>query len=139
MVNEQGHLIHQHHDQLAYLDTTMREILHILHCLDIASEVLHTPIKGPPTTDHHSEPVPQPTQPSTQVSNARLSLPEKYDRTLSKCSGFLLQCSLYFAYQTGSPIIERSKGALGYFPADRKGSGVGYGPLGERRGGAGFL
>ena len=38
-----------------------------------------------------------------------LSLPEKYDGTLSKCCGFLLQCSLYFTHQMGAPTTERCK------------------------------
>ncbi|KAK6300786.1 hypothetical protein J4Q44_G00288840, partial [Coregonus suidteri] len=96
-VNEQGHLLHQHHDQLARLGTAMEEVLRVLHR------------RGPPTTGCHSEPAPQTTQPSTQVSDARLSLPEKYATTPSKCCGVLLQCSLYFVYQTGVPTTEGSK------------------------------
>ena len=51
---------------------------------------------------------PQPTQPSTQVSDARRSLPEKYVSTPLKCHGFLLRCSHYFTYQTGAPTTKRS-------------------------------
>jgi hypothetical protein len=39
-VEEQGHLLHQHHDQLALLGTTMKEVLHVLHRLDTTSEGL---------------------------------------------------------------------------------------------------
>lgn len=62
-------------------------------------------------SEGHSEPVPQPSQLSTQVNDALLSLSEMYDSTLSKCRGFLLQCSLYFAYQMGATTTERSKDA----------------------------
>ena len=67
---------------------------------------LSIPIKGPLTTGRHSEPVPQPTQPSAQVSDDLLFLQEKYDGTPSKCRSFLLQCSVY---QTGALTTERSQ------------------------------
>jgi hypothetical protein len=49
MVKEQGHLLHQHHDQLALLGTTMKEVLHVLNRLNTSSEVLHTSDGWPPT------------------------------------------------------------------------------------------
>ena len=55
------------------------------------------------------EPAHQSVQQSAQVSDASLFLPDKYDGTPSKCSGYLLQCSLYFAHQMGIPTTERSK------------------------------
>ena len=63
-VNEQGHLLHQHHDQLAELGTAMVDVLHFLHRLKTLSKALHTPIRGPPTMGRHRESVLQPTQPS---------------------------------------------------------------------------
>ena len=82
-------------------NTTTSWLYHVLHHLDTTCEVLQSSDRGPPTMGRHSKPVPEPTQPSTQVSVARLSLPEKYGSTPLKCCGFLLQCSLYFAYQSG--------------------------------------
>jgi hypothetical protein len=87
----------------------MEELLHIFHRLDTTSEALPTPIRGHPTTGRHSEPVPQPTQPSAQVGDVRLSLSDKYDGTRSKYHCIPLQCSLYFAHQKGAPTTERSK------------------------------
>ena len=98
-VEEQGHLLYHHYDQLALLGATMKEFLLVLHRLDTTSEVLHTSDRGLPTNGRHSEPVPRPTQLSTQVSDAPVSFLEKYDGTPSKCGSFLLQCSLYFTYQ----------------------------------------
>lgn len=66
-VGEQGHLIRQHHDQLVQLGTAMDEVFHVLQR------------RGPSTTNRLSEPVPQPIQQSAQVSDAHLSLPDKYD------------------------------------------------------------
>ncbi|XP_031679718.1 uncharacterized protein LOC116374078 [Oncorhynchus kisutch] len=56
-------------------------------------------------TSQHTQPIQQP----AKVSDARLSLPEKYEGTPFKCRGFLLQCSLYFAHQMGAPTTEMSK------------------------------
>lgn len=70
MVNKQGHLLHQHHAQLAQLGTAMEEVLRILHRLDTTREDIRTIIRWPPITSYHSEPVPQLTQQFAQVSNA---------------------------------------------------------------------
>lgn len=70
-VGEQGHLIRQHHDQLVQLGTAMDEVFHVLQR------------RGPSTTNRLSEPVPQPIQQSAQVSDARLTLSDKYDGTLT--------------------------------------------------------
>ena len=57
----------------------------------------------------HCEPAQRPIQQPTQVSDARLSLPEKYDVTPSKGSGFLLQGAIDFSHLMGAPTTERSK------------------------------
>ena len=67
-------------------------------CLSLAKDTL------PPAEPEH-----QSIQQSAQVSDARLSLPDKYDGTPSKYHGFLLQCSLYFVQQIGAITTERSK------------------------------
>lgn len=51
----------------------------------------------------------QPIQQPAQVSDAHLSLLERYNWTTSKCRGFLFQCSLYFTHQMGAPTTKRSK------------------------------
>ena len=65
-VEAQGHLLHQYHDQLGLLGTTMKEVLLVVNRLDNPSKVLHTFDRGPPTMGRHSELVPQSTQPSAQ-------------------------------------------------------------------------
>ena len=103
----------------------MDEVLRVLHCLDTTKEDSPLNRGGPSTTSRPSESVPQPTQQSAQISDAQLSLPDKYAGTPSKCCVFLLQCSLYFAHQTGATVISLLTGL---------GVGVGYSHLGERRG-----
>lgn len=92
MVSEQGHLLRQHRDQLG---TSMDEVLRILQRLYNPREASRPTSGGFYTTSRTST---QPIKQSTQVSDARLSLPDKYDWSPSKCRGFLRQCSLYFTH-----------------------------------------
>jgi hypothetical protein len=75
----------------------------VLQHLKHTRAALPSTSRGYSTTSRLSEPAHQSIQQSAQISDARLSLPDKYDGTSSKCRGFLLQCSLYFAHQMGAP------------------------------------
>lgn len=107
--------IHQH--QLNQLTSLTEELVKMLQSLRVTAPV---PIPAPVATPVNA----MPSQNSTV--SPRLAFPENFDGDLSKCKGFLLQCSLFVNQQPMLYPTDVGKNVLCVLITDWKGIRVDY-------------
>lgn len=89
-VSSQASMLAAHQQQLLKLTSLTEELVRTMRTLTPPSAASAPPAAASAHPD-----------PSLNLSNSnpRLSLPDKFDGTVTKCRGFLLQCSLFMNQQ----------------------------------------
>ncbi len=89
-VSAQASMLATHQQQLNQLASLTEEMVRALQGLRLQTTEAQAPPPNPPS---------QAPAPFTPTASSRLTFPEKFDGSPTKCKGFLLQCSMFVNQQ----------------------------------------